>query len=189
MDCDDFARATQRARQVAEAFAEAIDGSLMWDTFAPAKFLDGVVEAAGGVCSFASVVSIIEPSLLLRMAPEAVLQELSAVPCETVLDLLMVRCAERAVLLQNATPESVAQEFFTNVFERFAVHAQGALVETRGARWAMEHRDQLRGLMRQYSQGAAELLVANPGARRLGLRKSLRASRVDNLLPGACGHA
>lgn len=184
MDCDDFARTTQRARQVPEAFAEAIDGSVTWDTFAPARFLDGVVEAGGGVSSFANVVSIIAPSLLLRMSPETVLDELSGVRCDTVLDLLMVRCAERAVLVGDATPEGVAREFFAGVFQRFVIDARGALLETKGGRWAVEHHEQLAEHMQPYTQDAAKLLVATPGARRLGLSKHLRVSAVDNLLSG-----
>ena len=187
VDCDVFGKASRLGRAAADALVIALDGG-SWDSFHAAKAIDVVVAAAGGIPSLPLVLSELDrlernPLLAKAMRPD-VLDRIDD-GCRSaggVLDSMLMRAAQAAVLRGDHDAHAVLSQLFRDVLDRAIVTPRGGLIDQVGpARSRRANR-----MLAPLASKAAGRLLARPDAKRLSLARAHNPSLVpeSNLLGG-----
>lgn len=182
MDGDIFGAVSRLGRDAAEEVARALRGASL-DPFLPARCLDVLISAAGGLPSLPAVLavfrSLVEAPLLARTMIDSAIEAVGLAVRDangSVLDLIVRSVAERRLLAGDFDPRRVADGICLEMLDRAIITARGGLVELEGG--GPECRDAARGLLSAVASEAGGRLEARPDAKRLGL--STKYANLDS---------
>ncbi|HVZ31572.1 MAG TPA: hypothetical protein VG963_04055 [Polyangiaceae bacterium] len=185
MDGDIFSKVTKLGAGAADALLRAAEGG-PWDPFCARRALDVLVSAADGIQSVPMVLEALRKlssaPLLATAVREHACREIASarLNAPSTLDLILQKLAQSCILRGEYDPRTVLERFSERLLDRTVVSARGGLGE-RASTGVVEFS---RELLRPIARDAADVLVARPTAKRLGLARRLSKLAPDSNLLG-----
>jgi hypothetical protein len=188
VDGDIFGAVTRLGRDAADAITSALRGGV-WDPFLPARCLDVLHAAAGGIPSLPGVLRELED---LRSAPllahtqrEAAIERINNIVRQatgaTTLDLMLRSAVERSVLIGEYASLRVLERFCQTLLDSAVIYPRGGYLETAGH----GRKEEARLLLAPIAAAAAEILAERPDAKLLRLARPHANLQPDTDLLGA----
>ncbi|HEY6557843.1 MAG TPA: hypothetical protein VI072_11245 [Polyangiaceae bacterium] len=182
VDGDIFSRVTKLGAGAADAVVRVAHGGA-WDPFYARRALDVLVSAANGIPSLQAVVDILHKllsaPLFARVLREQACREIASIRGHGMLDMMLGKAAQVCILRGEFEPSAVLERFCEHVLHRAVISPRGGLSER------VDHGvvDLARSLLKPIAHDAAQVFVARPDAKRLGLAGRLPKLTADaNLL-------